>query len=208
VAWATWIRTVEVVPAVNASEAADRLRQVETLLRTGCTTFHLNAADAGARAVADAVALLAPVVHRFDGVLDVHVQSEGFEELAAAGADNVTFDAGAFYDVPGAIARVRETSALAGVAFGAWVPEEEAAAAASSADLLVCVGDGDTMVARVRRLAALLPPSVTIAVEGEITYENARSLYLAGARLLVAERTIFEREDLPRAYRRLVQALT
>ena len=132
-----------------------------------------------------------------------------FAELAAAGADNITFDAGAFDDVPEAIARVRGTGALAGVAFGAWVPEEEAAIAAASADLVVCAGDGDGdgRVARVRRLAGLLPPSVTIAVEGEITYEDARSLYLAGARLLVAERTIFDREDLPRAYRRLVQAL-
>jgi pentose-5-phosphate-3-epimerase len=34
-----------------------------------------------------------------------------------------------------------------------------------------------------------------------------RELYGAGARVLVVGAAIFEREDLPRAYRRLVQAL-
>ncbi len=46
-----------------------------------------------------------------------------------------------------------------------------------------------------------------IQVGGGITHENARALYDAGARAFVVGTAIFEREDLPRAYRRLVQAL-
>ena len=206
-AWDRWIRTVEIEPATHGAEASARERSVETLLRTGCRIFHLKCGDLGARQAADAVGQLAPLVHRYDGVLDVHVAAGEFHELAAAGADSITFDAAAFYDVPAALARLRETGVSAGVAFGTWVPEDEVAANASSADLVLCAGGADGAVQRVRRLTEVLPRSVTIQVEGEITFENARSLYLAGARALVTERTIFEREDLPRAYRRLVQAL-
>jgi pentose-5-phosphate-3-epimerase len=42
---------------------------------------------------------------------------------------------------------------------------------------------------------------------GGITHESVRELYDAGARVMVVGAAIFEREDLPRPYRRLVQAL-
>jgi len=44
-------------------------------------------------------------------------------------------------------------------------------------------------------------------VDGGVSQENIREIYDAGATLLVAASAIFGREDLPRAYRRLVQAL-
>ncbi len=44
-------------------------------------------------------------------------------------------------------------------------------------------------------------------VDGGIDNENMRSVYDAGATLIVSGTAIFGREDLPRAYRRLVQAL-
>jgi pentose-5-phosphate-3-epimerase len=46
-----------------------------------------------------------------------------------------------------------------------------------------------------------------IQVGGGVSHENVRELYEAGARVLVVGTAIFEREDLPRAYRRLIQAL-
>ena len=42
---------------------------------------------------------------------------------------------------------------------------------------------------------------------GGITEENVRPAHDAGATLIIAGSSIFGREDLPRAYRRLVQAL-
>jgi pentose-5-phosphate-3-epimerase len=135
-----------------------------------------------------------------------HVANGYFGELAAAGADSITFDA-SFFDVPGAIERVRATGVQVGAAFGDWVPEDELAEHAASADLVLVGGSGN-VVAHVFRLRELLPPTVTIQVEGGVTQDNVRSFYLAGARVLVADQPIFEREDLPRAYRRLVQALT
>jgi ribulose-phosphate 3-epimerase len=60
---------------------------------------------------------------------------------------------------------------------------------------------------RVRTLRKLLPDDVFIQVDGGVGPDNVRELYLSGAHLLVAGTSIFGREDLPRSYRRLVQAL-
>jgi ribulose-phosphate 3-epimerase len=60
---------------------------------------------------------------------------------------------------------------------------------------------------RVRTLRGLLPPEIQVQVDGGIQNENIRAVYDAGATLMVAGTAIFGREDLPRAYRRLVQEL-
>jgi ribulose-phosphate 3-epimerase len=46
-----------------------------------------------------------------------------------------------------------------------------------------------------------------VQVDGGIDNDNVRAVYDAGATLIVAGSAIFAREDLPRSYRRLVQAL-
>jgi len=48
---------------------------------------------------------------------------------------------------------------------------------------------------------------VHVQVDGGIDPDNALSVYQAGADLIVSGSSIFSREDLPRAYRRLVQTL-
>jgi ribulose-phosphate 3-epimerase len=60
---------------------------------------------------------------------------------------------------------------------------------------------------RVAALREALPEEIYIQVDGGIDIDNVRSIYDAGAALLVAGSAIFAREDLPRAYRRLVHAL-
>jgi ribulose-phosphate 3-epimerase len=60
---------------------------------------------------------------------------------------------------------------------------------------------------RIRKLRALLPEEMPIQVDGGIDLENIRNVHEAGATLFVAGTSIFAREDLSRAYRRLVQAL-
>jgi len=53
----------------------------------------------------------------------------------------------------------------------------------------------------------LLPAEIPVQVDGGVGPDNIRELHDAGASLFVAATAIFGREDLPRAYRRLVQAL-
>ncbi len=44
-------------------------------------------------------------------------------------------------------------------------------------------------------------------MDGGVTYENVAAIRDAGANLIVAGSAIFDREDLPRAYQRLVRVL-
>jgi ribulose-phosphate 3-epimerase len=60
---------------------------------------------------------------------------------------------------------------------------------------------------RIETLRAALPEAIYVQVDGGIGQENVRQVYDAGATLLVAGSAIFAREDLPRAYRRLVHEL-
>jgi len=60
---------------------------------------------------------------------------------------------------------------------------------------------------RIRALRGRLPEPMPIQVDGGIGHGNIRDAYDAGANLFVAGTAIFGREDLPRAYRRLVEAL-
>jgi pentose-5-phosphate-3-epimerase len=201
VGWTQWIRTVEVAPAIDAAAAAQYEHGIEALLRSGCRVVHVNAKGGDA---VDAVRMLAPLVHRYDGVLDVHTAAGDFAQLASAGADSVTFDAADVADVPGTIERGRSAGLQVGVAYGGDGDAIEAAAEAAAADLLLCAG---CAIERIRAVARVLPLATPLQVEGGVSFDNIRDFYEAGARVFVANRPIFEREDLPRAYRRLVQAL-
>ena len=59
----------------------------------------------------------------------------------------------------------------------------------------------------VRFLRQLVPDGVHVQVDGGVGPDNVRALHDAGADLLVAGTSIFGQEDLPRAYRGLVQAV-
>jgi ribulose-phosphate 3-epimerase len=63
-------------------------------------------------------------------------------------------------------------------------------------------------IERIRTARAALPAEIPLQVDGGIGEGNIRIVYDAGATLFVAGSAIFAHEDLPRAYRRLVQALT
>jgi pentose-5-phosphate-3-epimerase len=84
------------------------------------------------------------------------------------------------------------------------------AAQAADADLVRCP-DGELALAErleaVHTLSRALPAPCVVQVGGGVDASNIRAYYEAGARVLVVGGAIFEREDLPRAYRRLVAAL-
>ena len=210
-AWRDWIRTVEIEPVVITRDLSALRHQADTLLRAGCRIFGIDGAEpATALAV---VRLLAPEVCKYDGgVLDVRLHDGGdglsFASFAEAGASSVTVQLEATADVPATFAAARAQGLAVGLAFAQGTAVELAAELGASADLVRCPGRGALDRPRlVRLLARALPANVPIQVGGGITYESARELYEAGARVLLVGDAIFGREDLPRAYRRLVQAL-
>jgi ribulose-phosphate 3-epimerase len=225
VPWRDWIRTVEVEPSLYAADFAILGEQIEALCRAGCRIFHFDVGDGHfvepitiGPIVLEAVA---PIVHAFEGgAVDCHLMVDNpvrhFPQIARAGGDSVTFHYEAVDDVPGTIAAAREHGLEVGIAFNPETEPEDVARVADGADIVLCMSihpgySGQQFmpeaIDRVARLRAKLPEETHIQVDGGIDADTARGVYDAGATLLVAGSAIFAREDLPRAYRRLVQTL-
>jgi ribulose-phosphate 3-epimerase len=221
--WRQWIRTVEVEPSLYAADFSIIGEQIEVLLRAGTRVFHFDVGDGH---FVEPITMgpivlqsLSPLIHRFEGAVDVHLMvekpSKYFESIAAAGGDSATFHFEAVDDVAETIRAAREHGLQVGVAFNPETEPEQVAEVAAEADVVLCMAihpgysgqpfRPDTYH-RVRRLRALLP-EVVIQVDGGVSFDNIRRLYDEGVRLLVAGSAIFEFEDLPRAYRRLVHEL-
>jgi ribulose-phosphate 3-epimerase len=223
--WRDWIRTVEIEPSLYAANFAHLGEQVDILLRTGARVFHFDVGDGhfvepitiGPIVLKD----VAPLVHAFEGgAVDCHLMVDNptrhFPQIAAAGGDSVTFHYEVVDDVPGTIAAAREHGLEVGVAFNPGTEPEDVAEVAGGADLVLCMSinpgySGQELmpdaVERIARLRAALPETVRVQVDGGIDADNVRSVYDAGATLIVAGSAIFSREDPQRAYRQLVQEL-
>ncbi len=224
--WAEWIRTVEVEPSLYAADFTVLGEQIDALLRVGARIFHFDVGDGHfvPPVTIGPIVLesISPLVHNIGGVLDCHLMVESpekhFEAIAAAGGDSVTVHLEACDDLGAVVRAARERKLQVGVAFK---PETSAAHAAQAAlaagvDLVLCMSiepgySGQEFmpeaIERIRTVRRTLPANVHLQVDGGIGPENVREVYDAGANLLVAGSAIFGREDLPRAYRRLVQAL-
>ena len=222
--WRDWIRTVEVEPSIYAADFSDLGDQLETLLRSEARIFHFDVGDGH---FVEPITMgpivlqwIAPIVHRYGGAIDAHLMVENpaqhFAMFAEAGADSVTIHYEAVDDVPAAIRGAREQELQVGVAFNPETKPEDVAKVAGEADIVLCMSihpgySGqefqEAAYDRVERLREALPDEVSIQVDGGVNMENIRALYDRGARLFVAGSAIFGREDLPRAYRRLVQQL-
>jgi ribulose-phosphate 3-epimerase len=216
---------VEVEPSLYAADFANLGEQIDIVLRSGARIFHFDVGDGH---FVEPITMgpivlqaIAPLIHAADGgAIDCHLMVDNptrhFPQIAKAGGDSVTFHYEAVDDVPGTIAAAREHGLQVGVAFNPESEPEDVAAVAGDADIVLCMSihpgySGQEFmpatIERVERLRKLLPETTPIQVDGGIDSDNIRSVYEAGATLLVAGSAIFHREDLPRAYRRLVQAL-
>jgi ribulose-phosphate 3-epimerase len=223
VRWSDGVRTIEIEPSIYGADFARLGEQLETLLRADCRVFHFDIGDGH---FVEPITMgpivlrsIAPLVHSFGGMIDVHMMVDDpvkhFGAVAEAGGDSVTFHFEAVDDVAVVARAARDHDLQIGLAFNPETTPEEAAPAAAGFDLVLCMGihpgySGqpfrEETFERVATLRALLPPEVPIQVDGGVGPENVRGLRDRGVTLFVAASAIFGREDLPRAYRELVQA--
>jgi ribulose-phosphate 3-epimerase len=217
---------VEIEPSLYAADFANLGEQVDLLLRAGARIFHFDIGDGHfVPPVTIGPIVLQAIseqIHRMDGLIDCHLMTETpekhFEAVAAAGGDSVTVHIEACADLPGVVRAAREQELQVGMAFKPQTSPAHAAQAALSAgvDIVLCMSiepgySGQEFmpeaIPRIRTVRSMLPRHVPVQVDGGIGDVNIRLVYEAGATLFVAGSSIFSREDLPRAYRRLVQAL-
>ena len=223
-AWRDWIRTVEVEPSIYAADFAHLGDQIEVLVRAGARVFHFDVGDGHfiPPVTMGPIVLkwIAPQIHAVGGAVDCHLMvdqpEKHFAAIRDAGGDSVTFHVEAVDDPQATQALAREQNLQVGLAFNPQTSPEDAAGAAEGFDLVLCMSINpgysgqDFMpesIDRIKTLRGLLPESVYIQVDGGIGPDNVRSVYEAGASLMVAGTSIFGREDLPRSYRRLVQEM-
>jgi ribulose-phosphate 3-epimerase len=225
VAWRNWIRSVEVEPSLYAADFANLGEQIDVMLRAGARVFHFDVGDGH---FVEPVTIgpivlesIAPLIHASEGAaIDCHLMVDNpirhFPQIARAGGDSVTFHYEAVEDVRGTIAAAREHGLQVGVAFNPETDPADVAVVSGDADLVLCMSihpgysGQEFMPDALERIATvrdLLPDEIHIQVDGGIDGENIRAIYEAGATLIVAGSAIFADEDLPGAYRRLVQAL-
>ena len=225
--WNEWVRTVEVEPSLYAADFAHLGDQVDVLLRAGVRIFHFDIGDGHfIEPITIGPIVLQSIskqIHDAGAFVDCHLMTESperhFAAVAAAGGDSVTVHYEACEDLPGVVRAARAHNLQIGLAFK---PETSAAYAAHAAlasrvDIVLCMSiepgySGQEFMPeayeRIRTVRSLLPPDVHVQVDGGIGPDNIRAVREAGAALFVAGSSIFGREDLPRAYRRLVQELS
>ena len=215
---------MEVEPSLYAADFANLGRQVETLLGAGARIFHFDVGDGHfvepvtiGPIVLQAVA---PLVHAAGGAMDCHLMVDNplrhFPQIARAGGDSVTFHYEAVADVPATIAEARRHGLGVGVAFNPESEPEAVAVVAGGADVVLCMSiqpgySGQELMpdalGRIERTRASLPEAVHVQVDGGIDGGNIGAVHRAGATLVVAGSSIFRHDDLPRAYRSLVEAM-
>lgn len=225
--WEEWVRTAEIEPSIYAADFSCLGEQLEDLLRGGVRIFQFDVGDGQfvAPITTGPIVLqsIAPIVHAAGGILDCHLMivepQRHFAAFAQAGADSVTFH----YEVVGdrlrdVVAQAREHELEVGLAFNPETRVAKAATAAIAADvdLVLCMSinpgySGQQFmpdaIDRIRELRELLPAHMHVQVDGGIGPDNIRQVFEAGANLFVAGSSVFGREDIVRAYRRLVSAL-
>jgi ribulose-phosphate 3-epimerase len=222
VGWSDWVRGVEIEPSIYAADFSRLGEQLETLIDAGAWIFHF---DVGDGQFVEPITIgpvvlesISPIVHARGGVLDCHLMiispEKHFRAIAEAGGDSVTVHYEVCDDLPGVIAQARELGLGAGVAFNPETePDDVVEAAGEIVDLVLCMSihpgySGQPFmpesIPRVRRLRELLPDGVHIQVDGGVGPDNVPQLVEAGANLLVAGSSVFGREDIAEAHRRLV----
>ncbi len=209
-----------VEPSIYASDFSRLGDQLAALAGAGARCFHFDMGDGHfiPEVTIGPIVLssIAPLVHARGGFLDCHLMvsepERHFEAVARAGGDSVTFHVEACDDPLRAIATARQLGLGVGVAFNPETAVEDAVAASSSVDLVLCMSihpgySGQELmpdaIGRIETARALLPPDVRVQVDGGINRETIDRAYGAGAHLLVAGSAVFWRDDPAAAYSEL-----
>jgi ribulose-phosphate 3-epimerase len=223
-AWRDWIRGTEVEPSIYAADFLRLGEQLDSLIAAGARIFHVDVGDG--RFIPPVtigpivVEAIAPVVHAAGGRIDCHLMiadpAGQLEELAAAGADSITFHYEAVDEPEAVIAAARDKRLGVGMALKPETALEPAVALADRLDLVLVMSvhpgfSGQEFlpeaVGRIARLREQLPEETLIGVDGGVRVDNVAEVHAAGAELIVAASAIFYEDDIAAAYTRLARAV-
>jgi ribulose-phosphate 3-epimerase len=219
-----------VAPSILSADFGRLGEQVQTVLDAGARVIHVDVMDGHfvppITFGAVAVEAIADRVHEIGGVVDVHMMVERperhVEDIARAGADNITVHVEATPHLHYTLQRIRELGCSAGAAICPSTPIEALSEVArETLDLALCMtvnpgwggqkfipGSIDK-IDRLRRLLSEESPlagEIALEVDGGIHQDTAETVVHAGANLLVAGSAVFASGDPAATYESIVEA--